>query len=335
MYDYSKKLLKFYGDEVAIDSSARSQLREHRRTNEGRLKDGLAENNGPKVSRFQIQGGYAMHTVVQHPKNDYDIDNGVIFAAGDLVGPKGADISALDARKMVRDAVDDGAFKTPPVVKPNCVRVFYEKGHHVDLPVYREKQGLLGNKYLEIASADWKRSDPAGVNAWFENQVGRSPDKDNDRQFRRIVTYLKALGKSRDSWNAPSGFMFSILVSECYVSDARDDISLIKTLRKIEARLKTNLKVKHPVVDEYVTDGDDDPRTRFFRDKVGDLLSDLAVLDSSDCDEAKAASAWDKFFRTEYFTKRVKEAASAIGLTSIVTSSSPIRTIRDGERRYG
>ncbi len=335
MYDYSKKLLKFYSDEVAIDSATRSLLRDHRRTNEDRVKDGLAEKHGPKVNRFQIQGGYAMHTVVQHPKNDYDIDNGVIFAAADLVGSKGADMSALDARKMVRDAVNDGKFKTPPVVKPNCVRVFYEKGHHVDLPVYREKQGLLGNKYLEIASADWKRSDPAGVNAWFKNQLDRSPDNEGDRQFRRVVTYLKALGKSRESWNAPSGFMFSILVAECYVSDARDDLSLVKTLRKVESRLKTSLKLKHPVVDEYVTDGEDDPRTRFFRDKVGALLEDLSVLDSADCDEAKAATAWDTFFRTEYFTKRIKEAAAAIGLTSIVTSPSPIRTIRDGERRYG
>jgi hypothetical protein len=37
---------------------------------------------------------------------------------------------------MVRDAVDDDKFKKPPEVRPNCVRVFYEAGYHVDLPVY-------------------------------------------------------------------------------------------------------------------------------------------------------------------------------------------------------
>ncbi|MDE2572764.1 MAG: hypothetical protein KGM44_09620, partial [bacterium] len=79
MYDCSKTLLKFYNTEVAIDSAMRKLLRDHRKTNETRLKDGLAEKRRPKVKRFQIQGGYAMHTVVQHPKNDYDIDNGVIF----------------------------------------------------------------------------------------------------------------------------------------------------------------------------------------------------------------------------------------------------------------
>ena len=336
MYDCSKNLLKFYGAEVAIDSATRTLLRDHRKTNETRLKEGLSDQERPKVKRFQVQGGYAMHTVVQHPKNDYDIDNGVIFEAADLLRSQGAAMSALDVRKMVRDAVDDGSFKTAPEVRTNCVRVHYEAGHHVDLPVYREKQNLFGTKYLELAGADWKKSDPAGVNDWFEGKVtSRSPDNSGDLQMRRIVAYLKALGKSRDSWNAPTGFMFSILVVECYVPDQRDDVSLVKTLRKIRDRLDNSLKIKHPVVDEYVTQGDADTRTKFFRDKAPSLLSNLSVLDGSDCDAAKAASAWDAFFRTTYFTDRIKESAAAIGITGIVSSSSPIRTIRDGERRYG
>lgn len=336
MYDCSKVLMDFYAAEVAIDAATRALLRDHRKANEDRLKDGLAAQKKPKVKRFQIQGGYAMHTVVQHPKNDYDIDNGVIFDSSELIGQQGGAMSALDARKMVRDAVDDGSFKTAPEIKKNCVRVHYEAGHHVDLPVYREKQNILGIKYLELASADWKKSDPAGVNDWFERNVSsRSPDKGNDLQMRRVVAYLKALGKSRDSWNAPTGFMFSILVVECYVSDARDDISLVKTLRNIRDRLHRNLKIKHPVVDEYVTKGDDDARTRFFRDKSPELLDDLDVLDKAECDSAAAAAAWDKFFRTSYFTDQLKESAKAVGVSAIVTNSSPIRTVRGGERRYG
>ena len=336
MYDCSKTLLQFYNAEVAIDAATRKLLRDHRKANETRLKDGLAEKRRPKVKRFQIQGGYAMHTVVQHPKNDYDIDNGVIFEAADLVGSQGTAMSALDVRKMVRDAVDDGSFKTAPEVRTNCVRVHYEAGHHVDLPVYREKRNLFGTNYLELAGSEWKKSDPAGVNEWFERNVTRrSPDDSHDLQMRRIVAYLKALGKSRDSWNAPTGFMFSILVVECYIADQRDDVSLVKTLRRVRERLDNNLKIKHPVVDEYVTQGDQDARAKFFRDKAPSLLSNLSVLDESDCDAAKAAGAWDAFFRTSYFTDRIKESAAAIGVTGIVSSAAPIRTIRDGERRYG
>lgn len=336
MHDCSKTLLKFYNAEVAIGSGTRSLLHKHRQTNEDRVKAGLAERKRPTVRRFQIQGGYAMHTVVQHPKNDYDIDNGVIFDAEDLVGPQGAAMSSLDARNMVRDAVDDGSFKTPPEVSTNCVRVHYDTGHHVDLPVYREKQNFWGTRYLELAGSDWKKSDPAGVNTWFEQNVtSRSPDKSDDLQMRRIVAYLKALGKSRDSWNAPTGFMFSILVVECYVPNQRDDISVVKTLKKIRNRLDSNLQIKHPVVDEYVTKGDADARTKFFRDKAPWLISTLSVLDEGDCNEAKAAAAWDVFFKTTYFTDRLKESAAAIGVTSVISGSSPIRAIRDGERRYG
>src|SRR5262249_36820625 len=59
---------------------------------------------------------------------DYDIDDGVYFDKGVLVGDRGAEMSALQARQMVRDALDDGSFKTPPEVRTNCVRVYYEAG---------------------------------------------------------------------------------------------------------------------------------------------------------------------------------------------------------------
>ena len=55
----------------------------------------------------------------------------------DLVGERGAEMTSLQARQMVRDAVDDGKFKQAPEVRSNCVRVLYEAGYHVDLPVYR------------------------------------------------------------------------------------------------------------------------------------------------------------------------------------------------------
>ena len=77
-----------------------------------------------------------MKTMVRDPDHDYDIDDGVYFRKEDLVGDRGAEMTSLQARQMVRDAVDDGKFKRSPEVRANCVRVFYEKGYHVDLPVF-------------------------------------------------------------------------------------------------------------------------------------------------------------------------------------------------------
>ena len=99
-----------------------------------------------------------MKTMTQHQDNDYDIDDGVYFDKEVLVGDRGGQLSALQARQFVRDAIDDGSFKTPPQVRTNCVRVYYAAGYHVDLPVYRRVRSndLWGNitYYYELASSD-------------------------------------------------------------------------------------------------------------------------------------------------------------------------------------
>ncbi len=55
---------------------------------------------------FKSQGSYAMRTMVRHPDNDYDIDDGTYFDAAVLIGSRGGEMTALQARCMVRDAVD-------------------------------------------------------------------------------------------------------------------------------------------------------------------------------------------------------------------------------------
>ncbi|MET2832881.1 cyclic GMP-AMP synthase DncV-like nucleotidyltransferase [Mesorhizobium shangrilense] len=52
-----------------------------------------------------------MKTMSRDPDNDYDIDDGVYFAKEDLVGKRYAEMTSLQARQMVRDAVDDRKFK--------------------------------------------------------------------------------------------------------------------------------------------------------------------------------------------------------------------------------
>ena len=330
-------MLKFYADEVAIDTATRETLHNARIANETRLEEGLAKARKPKVRRHQQQGGYAMKTVVQRPKNDFDIDNGAIFAANDLKTAQGNPMSALDARKMARDAIDDGSFKTPPEVKRHCVRIHYADGYHVDVPVYRETDTMFGRR-LEIAGPEWKHSDPQGVNDWFEGAVNtKSPDSTNDRQMRRVVAYLKALGKSRESWDAPTGFMISVLVDECYRSRAgRDDAALRDTMKAIRDRLKSNLRIRHPKVDEYLTEGDKDSSCIFFRDKLSSLLDDLGILDDPNCAEADAARAWDKVFATSYFSDRIAESAKRRGFSTGVAATVPaVQFVRSGDRQYG
>jgi hypothetical protein len=112
-----------------------------------------------------------MHTMVQDPDTDYDIDDGVYFRKEKLVGANGGEMSALAVRQMVCQALQDDRFNTPPKVLKNCVRVYYNEGFHVDVPAYRRIEtkdpwtGKVTCTY-ELASSDWKGSDPREVTRW-------------------------------------------------------------------------------------------------------------------------------------------------------------------------
>src|SRR5262245_30846778 len=130
MHNCSDDVLGYHDDEVTLPKDERDEMRGRRNTNRDRLKGGLEEAKKPLPLEFKSQGSYAMRTMTKQPEKNYDIDDGVYFEKSKLVGSRGAEMSPLDARQMVRDAVDDGSFKTAPEVRPNCVRVQYDAGYY-------------------------------------------------------------------------------------------------------------------------------------------------------------------------------------------------------------
>jgi hypothetical protein len=313
MHDCAKDVLKYHDDEVTLSQKLRSDMRARRDANRDRVKKGLKAAKQPSPIEFVSQGSYAMKTMVQHPDNEYDLDDGVYFEKKDLKGSRGAEMSALDVRQMVRDAVDDGSFKTKPEVRKNCVTVYYDAGYHVDLPVYRrvEKEAFFGDHeiYYELASADWKRSDARDVTEWFEKEnEAKSPDKENGRQLRRIVRLLKKLAKSRPTWASSilSGFGITVLVVECFKGNAeREDVAFYETMKAIRDRLEWNLEVKHPVTPgETIASGSDDAKAKYLLERLKDVLGWLKPLRDEDCSREKGLKCWDKVFSTEFFSKR-------------------------------
>jgi hypothetical protein len=126
MFDCSDDVLAFHNDDVTLPLKEREEMRARRKAVRERLKAGLEKASNPLPLESKSQGSYAMKTMTQDPDKDYDIDDGVYFEKAALVGTRGADMSSLEARQMVRDAVDDGSFKIKPEVRPNCVRVLYD-----------------------------------------------------------------------------------------------------------------------------------------------------------------------------------------------------------------
>ena len=304
MFNCNDDLRASHNEAVTLNSVQQSEMRNRRNANRNRLDKGLTENNDPVPDSHQSQGSYAMHTMVQNDNNDYDIDDGAVFIKEDLVGSQGADKTALDARKMVCSALDDGSFSEPPTVLKNCVRVFYKRGYHVDIPVYRQFE----DGTLELASSDWKGSSPSEITEWYNNAVCElSPDTTNGRQLRRETRLVKAYKDSRNSWKSrtASGFIVSVLIVENYVADDRDDVSLYETMKAIYNRLNWGLEVANPVRDEMLTKGVDDPRTKFLREKLGETLNHLEILFDSECTRLEALKAWNKVFQHKFWMDRI------------------------------
>jgi Cyclic GMP-AMP synthase DncV-like, nucleotidyltransferase domain len=346
MADCSADVLSFHDHEVTLPQAERTGMRDRRDANRKRIKNGLEDQSKPDPIEFCTQGSYAMKTMVQHPENDYDIDDGIYFEATALVGPRGAEMSSLSAREMVRDAVDDGSFKAKPVVLPNCVRVQYDAGYRVDIPVYRRvlKKGIFADEtFFELASSDWKRSDARDVTAWFDKEnEEKSPDEENGRQLRRLCRLLKKFSQSRPSWRdaIASGFMITKLATECYKADAnREDLALHNAMRAIRDRLSLSLIVQHPVTpNDTITKGEQDPKAKFLREKLSDAVKWLEPALKDSCTRGEALGCWDKVFNTTYFSDLEKstndDGAGGDALTAGLVKSFE-ETSRNAVRKGG
>jgi hypothetical protein len=307
MHNCVTDILAFHNDKVTLIQSQRTVMRDRRNANRDRLKSRLKANDKPIPNEFIKQGSYAMLTMVQDQDNDYDIDDGVYYTQASLQDEDGNDMVPSDVRQMVCDALQDGRFNKKPEVKKTCVRVFYEEGYHVDMPIYRIRE--TDGEYELACGDEWVVSRAADVEQWFyDTNCSKSPDENNGRQFRRIVRLLKKFARSRGNWKdqIASGFTITKLAEECYVANKdREDIALREIMRSIHDRLLSNLEVEHPVtLDAMLTSGPNDESTQFLRDKLSAALDDLAILDNQNCTRKDALSAWDKVYGTDFFSTR-------------------------------
>jgi hypothetical protein len=301
-FDCSRELDAYYNDYVRLSQQRQATLRGHRDANRARLRDALL-NRGWPTPTFFSQGSYAMDTINQEPNGAYDIDDGVVFPASELIGPRGGQLSSLQARQLLAECADDPRLGAAPKLRTNCVRIHYAAGYHVDLAVYRAISDRDGNERLEHGGASWKHSDPRGVTQWFQEAVqSKSPDVQNGRQMRRVVRLVKHIASSRVSWNLPSGFILSVLVNEVYEPvDGRDDVALYICLAKIYQRLKSDLEVKHPVIDTKITRGRRDASMVALEKRLKVVLETLGALVEPSCDFERACSAWRQVFNDNRF----------------------------------
>lgn len=314
MYDCSKEFNKFYRTEVVLPETEQSELREKRKLNIKRLKDGLLEYNvengkGYKVSEDRIQGSMAMHTTVQNDKNDYDIDVGVVFESKNLNG-----MGPLATRNMIADALKRKTkqFAEDPDVKTSCIRLKYvSTGYHVDFAIFkRYKEDSDDNDYIyEHAGAEWSVRHLKALEEWFNGEI-----KEKGDNLRKVIRLSKMFCKSRENWNnMPSGLIQTILCDEKLATDySRLDELFYHTMQAIVDRINDSTEVEAPVDNgrALVTRNVDYQRMNNWKKRLESNLKELNTLFDSDCTYSKAVKAWNKFFNHSYWTNLEMEAIS-------------------------
>lgn len=344
-FDCHADMTAFHRDEVTLSLDQQQAMRRHRDAGRTRLENGLDTAGHPQPHEVRSQGSYQMHTMVQDPDNDYDIDDGAYFLEDDLKNGDGAALTPLGARQRVCDALKwDGRFKKEAEVKNNCVRQAYAGGYHIDVPVYRivkaEDEDGNDTERFELASGDdWVISDARAVTKWFNGLVGELNQGEADgSQMRRITKLTKKFAR-RAGWkdSTTSGIAITKLVVDHFVASAdRDDKALRETWKTIHEALEISTAIEHPVVDKKLSEVGD-AKVEFFRDCLAEALENLQVLDKADCTRAQVREAWDEVFDTDFFSNRpdpdtVKRAA--LGTVMEVQSVETARR-NDGGGRFG
>src|SRR5258706_2068936 len=172
MFDYNEQIQAYEADCVNLPQAVKDKLREQRESNRNRLKRNRPNHIRLNDDHFIPQGSMAINTTVQENDNAYDIDDGVWFHADDLKKKDGTAFTAKETQEMVRDALRDSNFNKQPEIHSNCVRVFYEEGHHVDVPAYKVFDAHTDTERQDLAGAGgFAPSDPTEINRWFLDRV--------------------------------------------------------------------------------------------------------------------------------------------------------------------
>lgn len=284
MADLHKEFSTFY-ERIRLTAGKKESLRQARDAIRSRIRKYFRETLKILVPKFHGQGSFAMGTTINPLNGEFDIDDGVYLQHLDTDDKTKWPTPETVHSWLVK--ATDGHTDEKPIDKKTCVRVVYAGQYHVDLPAYAEflSDYLLAEKGVN----GWHKSDPRALTDWFVKGVGRKGE-----QLRRIVGYLKAWAdfQSGRRGKMPSGLILTVLATENFSPDGRDDVSLTQTAKAISAAVNPFFYVANPVdVSEELTKRLSDEQKKRFQEAIQDLAK--AGMDATAVDDAsKASKIW-------------------------------------------
>lgn len=313
MADNHEQFIEF-NNTITLDNSKKEELRENREALRKKIikyfEDNLSDKTKPE---FREQGSYKMFTIVNPiPKEEedeegnlkkmypYDLDDGVVFVDKEENREK---ISTY--HNWIYNAVKDHTTKGAER-KNTCIRVLYADGHHIDLPIYFEVKDSNSNPELAHKSEGWVESNPKEFYEWFNDEAQK------DYQLRRIVRYLKAWrDKQNDSYSTkmPSGLVLTILATNHFSSDERDDVAFRDTLQAIKDELDKEHKCERPTAKKG-----EDLLTKYsethFKDRLQKLI-DSGTKAIDDDNPKEACKKWQKHLGDRFSCSNVEDTSKS------------------------
>lgn len=313
---------KTFHDRIALTSSKKDSLKKARNALRDKIRKYFRDMLKLNIPKFHGQGSYAMGTTVNPLNGEFDIDDGVYLQHLDTSDKSQWPAPDTVHRWLVQ--ATDGHTDEKPMDKRTCVRVRYAGQYHVDLPAY----GELNGDYLLAEKGDkgWHRSDPLALTDWFRGRV-----KNHGEQLPKMVRYLKAWAdfQSGRLGAMPNGLILTVLVSNQYCADERDDIAFANTIDAISNAVRSAFYVYNPVdAGEELTARLTEAQKTRFQKAISDAADAAAKAINTD-DRHEAAKTWRKQFgdrfpavEKENDTNKKKEATTKLAAVYAVRNPS-------------
>lgn len=303
---------------IRLSETKKESLRTSRTANRERIENHFRDVLKKDKPKFHGQGSYNMHTIVNPLDDDYDIDDGVYLQG------LGTDQSKWPSCETIHGWIVEatkGYTKSPPESRSKCVRVPYV-GYHVDLPCYACNSADVPMLFRK--GGDPIESDPREFSNWFQNKVNAFGD-----QLRNDIRYLKAWRDHQggDALMA-SGCGLTILGSNNFVLDERDDVSFVKTVTLVYGYLSAGGKITKPVAPYENLDAKWTDRQRENYIKKVKALMDRGNDALNEESRAVASGIWRQMFGNRFPV--VEEDATKSLAASAIRTSRPAILGNDG-----
>lgn len=278
------KLFLDFDINLNVPKTKKDKLKVSKEEIRTKIRNYFKANHPEYKPEFYIQGSYKVGTIILTKDNECDLDDGVYFR-------RVQGVSGTTLQTWVKNAVD-GYTTTSAEHRKKCIRVIFKAEYHIDIPVYYFPDAC-NHPLLAIKNEDCSESDPKEFVEWFKNEIKNRP------QVLRISRFLKAwCDFKRDKM--PSGLAMSILAANNIVTNAREDIALRDTLKKISEVLDNNFECIVPATpNDDLFDAYDQTRKDKFMNNLNSFIEDAnEAIDEKN--QLKATKLWknhlgDKF----------------------------------------